>query len=365
MAFMARLLPIFLALSASCSAARAAQPVVPADVRELVPFRLLPLIHSAEVQKELKLSSQQSSKLEACFSRLDGPWFRSRILSSEKRIPEVEKLEGEFWRWARAELSTEQQKRLAQLELQSLGTRMLLRSDVAGTLKLTSAQKSKLIDLARATDAVQEKLQQATAKQQVPPELEKSLKQATEAEKRGMGSLLTPGQKQQLPSLVGKTFDMSQLKRVYPLAPEFAAGTEWFHSDPLTLQSLRGKVVIVHFYAFQCHNCHANFEIYKRWHEKWKDKGVVVIGIQSPETNQERSADAVLQAAEERSLKFPIIMDGEMKNWNAWANTMWPTVYVIDKHGYIRHWWQGELNWQGATGDKTIEEVVEAALAEK
>ncbi len=155
-----------------------------------------------------------------------------------------------------------------------------------------------------------------------------------------------------------------KLKRIYPMAPEFAAGTEWFNSQPLTLESLRGKVVLVHFYAFQCHNCHANFAIYQRWHKQLKDKGVVVIGIQSPETSQERDPEAVRKAAADRGLEFPIIMDTEMKNWNAWANTMWPTVYVVDKRGYLRHWWQGELNWQGATGDQTIEQVVESALAE-
>ncbi len=89
-----------------------------------------------------------------------------------------------------------------------------------------------------------------------------------------------------------------------------------------------------------------------------------MIGIQSPETSKERDPQAVRQAAAERGLEFPIIMDTDMKNWDTWANRLWPTVYVVDKRGYLRHWWLGELNWQGATGDKVIEQVVEAALAE-
>jgi len=365
MTLVTRLFPLFLALSGICSIALAVPPVVPADVRELVPFRLLPLIHSAEVQHELRLSSQQMTELEECFARLDGPWFRSRIQPDDKRFSDLEKLEDELKNWAIKALSEKQFSRLKQLELQSLGTRMFFRNDIAGALKLTASQRNKFTELARSTQKAQAQLQEATRKSQPAEELEKACKQAMEAEQHALETVLTSSQKQKLSPMVGASFDLSQLKRIYPLAPEFAEGTEWINSQPLSLQSLRGKVVVVHFYAFQCHNCHANFDIYRRWHKKWQDKDVVVIGIQSPETDQERKYDAVRQAAKDRNLEFPIIMDGEMKNWTAWANTMWPTVYVIDKHGYIRHWWQGELNWQGATGDKTIEEVVEAALAEK
>ncbi|HAC90510.1 MAG TPA: hypothetical protein DCF63_07725 [Planctomycetaceae bacterium] len=66
-----------------------------------------------------------------------------------------------------------------------------------------------------------------------------------------------------------------------------------------------------------------------------------------------------------KGFEFPVLIDLKSENWNAWGNTMWPTVYVIDKKGYIRSWWQGELNWQGATGDKSIENLVDELLAEK
>ena len=89
-----------------------------------------------------------------------------------------------------------------------------------------------------------------------------------------------------------------------------------------------------------------------------------MIGIQTPETAREREPDAVKAAAAERKLKFPILVDLASENWKAWGNTMWPTVYVVDKNGYLRQWWQGELNWQGATGDQSIEQTVEAALKE-
>src|SRR5690606_34428722 len=118
---------------------------------------------------------------------------------------------------------------------------------------------------------------------------------------------------------------------------------------------LRGKVVVIHFYAFQCSNCHANFPIYRRWHQEWADKDVVLIGIQTPETQPEHELKAIRAAAKEKELKFPIVADLKADCWKSWGNTMWPTVWVVDKHGYLRVWWEGELNWQGATGDKTIE----------
>ena len=91
---------------------------------------------------------------------------------------------------------------------------------------------------------------------------------------------------------------------------------------------------------------------------------MVLIGIQTPETALERDPVAVARAAGDEELAFPILIDLEAAKWKNWSNTMWPTVYVIDKQGYLRQWWQGELRWQGATGDQSIEKLVEELLVE-
>lgn len=330
----------------------------------LIPHQLLPLIHAPEVQTELKLSDKEIDALESYFRENDGVWFRARNLPAEKNHQELVRLEKEFWAWAKQNWEPKQVNRLEQLELQAQAARMFLRSDVSKKLRLTASQTSQLLDLAVATDSAQKKFQSTRLKGEDTAALGETLKKALEAEQKGPAALLTVEQRKSFVELVGPIFNTQALKRIYPMAPEFATGTEWINSSPLNLESLKGKVVLVHFYAFQCHNCHANFEIYRRWHEKYRGEDVVVIGIQSPETKTERDPAAVKKAALERKLDFPIIIDTEMKNWNNWSNTMWPTVYVIDKRGYIRHWWQGELNWQGATGDKVIEDVVEAALKE-
>lgn len=324
--------------------------VVKKEYRPLVPHRLLQLLHAPEVHRELELSSAQIADLEKWFSDVDGPWFRSRLMKEDEQLAEVDRIEARTRQWLSGKLNAKQNSRLRQLEYQAVGTRMLLRNDVAQKLKLTAAQQQKFAEVAtKSVEAVSKS---------------KDTSEAIKTENEAVRSLLSGEQTKRLSETIGEIFDTQNLRRIFPMAPELIAVENWHNSQPLTLKSLRGKVVLVHFYAFQCHNCQANFDIYKRWHEKLAEKGVVVLGIQTPETKTERDPAAVCKAANDNGLKFPILVDLDSANWKAWGNTMWPTVYVVDKQGYIRHWWQGELNWQGATGDKTIEQIVDAALAE-
>ena len=364
---MNRLLHCFLQLSCLIivsTSSTADEPSESKDVVSLVPHRVFSLIHAPEVHNELGLKDSEIVDLEEQFQKWDGDWFRSRNMPSEKSYAELNRLEKDFWVWAKGAWSPEKLERLKQLEAQAQGNRMFLRNEIAKKIRLTSTQVKKITELARATEASQKSLQEVARTGGNTSAAEEAVKETVAAEQKTIASILTPAQSNELRILVGPVFNTNQLKRIYPMAPEFASDTEWFNSSPLTLESLKGKVVVVHFYAFQCHNCHANFEIYRRWHEKYTNQGVIVIGIQSPETSAERDPVAVLKAAKERNLQFPIIMDQDMKNWDRWANTMWPSVYVIDKRGYLRFWWQGELNWQGATADKKVEAVIESVLAE-
>ncbi|MCA9035598.1 MAG: redoxin domain-containing protein [Planctomycetaceae bacterium] len=329
----------------------------------MIPRRLLPLLHAQEVQDELKLSKSQVSALEAKLEELDKVWFPARLLPDDQMIPIVDRLEIQAVAWLRQNVDSEQIKRISQLEMQAQSVRMLLRNDVRKKLAIKDSQVQKLVKLAQAT--IDAQAAQRSSSGVLAEDLTRNLESAMRAEQKALETVLTKEQNNQLWILLGEPFNTSSLKRIYPIAPEFHSVSDWINSSPQTLKSLRGKVVLVHFYAFQCHNCHANFEIYKRWHKDLQQKGVVLIGIQTPETTAERDPNSVARAAKEKGLEFPIMVDLESENWKAWGNTMWPTVYVVDKRGYIRHWWQGELNWQGATGDKTIEQVVDLALSEK
>ena len=344
----------------------ASQPEsVSKEYRSLVPRQIMPLLHTPEIHLELKFSKAQIAELETLFSEIDSTWFQSRNLPDEKQLPLLDSIDQRVHKWLADHTTKEQRERLSQIELQAQNVRMLLRQDLADQLKLESSQQNRFAELARSTATAQAALQKAINQGESSDDLQSKVTSATKAEQDALKKVLKPEQQKLLGTLVGQPFELSKLNRIYPMAPEFLPATNWVNSKPLTLKELRGKVVLVHFYAFQCHNCHANFEIYRRWHDQLRSKGVEVVGIQTPETAQERDPAAVKSAAGERKLEFPILVDLESKNWAAWGNTMWPTVYVIDKNGYIRHWWQGELNWKGATADKTIETVVEQLLAER
>jgi thiol-disulfide isomerase/thioredoxin len=130
------------------------------------------------------------------------------------------------------------------------------------------------------------------------------------------------------------------------------------------MHGLTGKVVVLHFYAFGCSNCIHNYPTYLEWQERFRDKDVVILGIHTPETAAEQDSATVKTKAADAKLQFPILIDGTKANWRAWGNSMWPSVYLVDKRGYLRHFWPGELKWQGATGDQWMRDRIEELLAE-
>ena len=341
-----------------------AQESAPTD-QELVPQQLLGLVHAPQVHRELNLSDQQVASLEKLFGEIDGYWFRARNLKPTQRIEVIKKLETRVQAWFASNTPPDTQQRLKQLEYRAQGMRMLLNPELADQLKMSATQTKKFKELARNVDSATAKLAKATMRNEVTEDVKTAVKRAIDAENGALKTVMQPAQLQQLQTLLGAAFDTTALKRIYPMAPELVSAENWINSDPLTLRELRGKVVIVHFYAFQCHNCHANFKHYDRWHKDLNSDEVVVLGIQTPETRLEADPGAVREAAKKRGIQYPVLVDLDKGNWNAWSNTMWPTVYIVDKKGYLRHWWQGELNWNGATGDQKIDELVASLLREE
>lgn len=299
--------------------------------------------------------------LLAVLRELDGPWWRSRNLPEDKQQQAVGELEKELLSRLKGMLSADAFRRLREIEVQSQGVRALLRPNIAKAIGLHSNQVQSLEASCLETDRIARKL---VGNPKNRGAIEQELSRARETEQKLLNESLTSPQRSALGKLVGKPFDTAGLKRILPLAPELIDSGEWTDGRPTTLADHRGKVVLVHFYAFQCHNCVANFDHYNRWQKELARRGVSVIGIQTPETAAERNVSLVRAAAKEKGFEFPVLIDTNSKNWDAWGNTMWPTVYVVDKRGYIRSWWQGELNWQGATGDKSIETLVDQLLAE-
>jgi len=88
------------------------------------------------------------------------------------------------------------------------------------------------------------------------------------------------------------------------------------------------------------------------------------LGIHTPELPLEKDLEAVRRRAAEQGLSFPILVDNRNQNWNAWGNSMWPSTYLIDKNGYVRYWWYGELNYQQQGAEKLLRRRIEELLNE-
>ena len=149
-----------------------------------------------------------------------------------------------------------------------------------------------------------------------------------------------------------------------PELPE-RAQDEWFNSAPLKLSALRGQVVVLHFWTFGCINCRHNDAACKSWFQKYAAKGVTMIGVHTPETPHEHDLKRLKKSIEERGLRYPIVVDADGKTWAAWGNRWWPSIYLIDKQGFVRYRWDGELGWKGAKGKAIMEKKIDELLAEE
>jgi thiol-disulfide isomerase/thioredoxin len=127
-------------------------------------------------------------------------------------------------------------------------------------------------------------------------------------------------------------------------APEFAGLENWINSQPLTMQQLRGKVVLVDFWTFDCINCQNTLPYVKAWHEKYKDKGLVVVGVHTPEFAFERKLENVKTAVQRNAITYPVAQDNRYATWSAYGNQYWPATYLVDKKGNVvyAHFGEGE-----------------------
>jgi thiol-disulfide isomerase/thioredoxin len=130
-------------------------------------------------------------------------------------------------------------------------------------------------------------------------------------------------------------------------APDFVGNQRWFNTaggKPLTLAQLRGKVVLVDFWTYTCINCIRTQPYIKSWDAKYRDKGLVVVGVHTPEFPFERSAANVAGAIKQAGITYPVAQDNKYKTWNAYSNEYWPAHYLIDSKGRVRatHFGEGE-----------------------
>lgn len=140
-------------------------------------------------------------------------------------------------------------------------------------------------------------------------------------------------------------------------APSLSEG-KWINSDPLTLDSQRGRVVYLEFWTFGCYNCVNTLPTVRGFDAKYRDKGLTVIGVQAPEFEREKSIENITQAVKKLDIKYPVVTDNDMKTWNAYGVNAWPTIVILDKQGRIRYSHVGEGAYE------TQENVIKTLLAE-
>jgi thiol-disulfide isomerase/thioredoxin len=137
-----------------------------------------------------------------------------------------------------------------------------------------------------------------------------------------------------------------------------ARANEWLNSPPLTASALRGKVVLVQVWTYTCINWLRTLAYVRAWAEKYRDQGLVVIGVHAPEFSFEKSIDNVRRAAKELRVDYPIAIDNDYAIWRAFRNQYWPALYFIDAQGRVRHHHFGEGAYQQS------EMIIRALLAE-
>ena len=144
-------------------------------------------------------------------------------------------------------------------------------------------------------------------------------------------------------------------------APEFTETQDWFNTPgdrPLTLPSLRGRVVLVDFWTYTCINCIRTLPYLKAWNAAYAKDGLTIVGVEAPEFEFEKNAGNVADAIGQFGLRYPVVQDNNMGTWNAYGNEYWPADYLIDAKGQVRYATFGEGSY-----DKT-ETAIRALLAE-
>lgn len=157
-----------------------------------------------------------------------------------------------------------------------------------------------------------------------------------------------------------KTMTIDQKRKKYKIAPEISSPDGFINTDgkPITLADLRGKVVLLDIWTYSCINCQRTLPYINEWHDKYKDDGLVIIGLHTPEFAFEKVQKNVEEAVKRFGIEYPVVLDNDYSTWNAYGNRYWPRKYLIDVDGFIIYDHIGEGGY-----DET-ERAIQKALKE-
>ena len=144
--------------------------------------------------------------------------------------------------------------------------------------------------------------------------------------------------------------------------PPLTGAVGWLNSPPLTAEQLRGKVVLVDFWTFGCINCRNALPYVREWHRKYKDQGLVVVGVHAPEFAYEKNINNVRRALKDLGIEFPVAVDNNFAIWRAFDNNYWPAHYFVDAQGRVRFHHVGEGAYEKS--EQVIQQLLEEARKE-
>jgi cytochrome c biogenesis protein CcdA/thiol-disulfide isomerase/thioredoxin len=144
----------------------------------------------------------------------------------------------------------------------------------------------------------------------------------------------------------------------FGVAPEFQGIEGWINSEPLTMAALRGKVIVIDFWTYSCINCLRTLPHIRAWDQTYRDDGLVIVGVHTPEFAFEREPGNVRRAVRDHGIEYPVALDPDFATWQAWRNRYWPAKYFVDRNGRIRYAHFGEGGYEES------ERVIRQLLAE-
>lgn len=336
------------------------RPIPAQDHR--IPRTLLPLIHSAEAQRDLGIQGPDLDPLETVLRSIDAEWLQARNKTEAEIHPILDRGTETVLNHLRERHGEAAVARLHQLELQAQGVRALLRAELIDALELTTVQ---VRDLGRLFDATEDLRRRARllVRQPTPPNLA-PYQRALASERITAERMLSADQIQRWNTLLGPKHNTAAYERVHPLAPAALESGAWLNGTNASLAALRGRVLVVLFYSFQDANSLAANQACNRWHRSFANKGLSIIGVQSPRVDAERDYAAFGVSLLRDRIQFPVLLDANKSNWDAWGNETWPTLFVVDRRGYIRGWWSGKLQNSNGGGEARIEQMIRRLLEE-
>jgi thiol-disulfide isomerase/thioredoxin len=143
--------------------------------------------------------------------------------------------------------------------------------------------------------------------------------------------------------------------------PSFSGATGWINTKPLNLADLRGKVVLIDFWTYTCINWRRTLPYVREWASKYKDRGLIVIGVHTPEFPFEHQLENVKVATKEMGITYPVATDNNFEIWNSFQNEYWPALYLIDAKGQIRYQKFGEGDYQES--ERQIQQLLKETSA--